>query len=57
MVEHIYALPGMGKYFVTAFINRDYFLVLAVIVIFASTLLVINILVDLLNKALDPKLD
>ena len=57
VVEHIYALPGMGKYFVTAFINRDYFLVLAVIVIFASTLLVINILVDLLNKALDPKLD
>lgn len=56
VVEFIFALPGMGKYFVSAFLNRDYFLVSGVILIFASVLLVINSLIDLLFPYLDPKL-
>lgn len=55
VVEYIFALPGMGKYFVTAFINRDYFLVSGVIIIFSILLLVINTVVDLLITYLNPK--
>lgn len=56
VVEYIYALPGMGKYFVTAFINRDYFLVSGVIVVFSVILLITNTLVDISIRGLDPKL-
>lgn len=55
VVEYVYALPGMGKYFVTAFINRDYFLVSGVVVIFSIVLLVVNTVVDLIVIQLDPK--
>ncbi len=56
VVEYIYALPGMGKYFVTAFINRDYFLVSGVIIVFSIVLLITNTLVDISIHRLDPKL-
>lgn len=55
VVEFIFALPGMGKYFVTAFINRDYFLVSGVIIVFSLILLIVNTTVDLINLRLDPK--
>lgn len=56
VVEFIYALPGMGKYFVSAFINRDYFLVSGVVLVFATALLLINSVVELMFPVLDPKL-
>jgi len=56
VVEHIYALPGMGKYFVTAFINRDYFLVSGVVLIFGLILLVANTIVELFLPVFDPRL-
>ncbi len=56
VVEYIYAIPGMGKYFVTAFINRDYFLVSGVVIIFSTILLAVNFIVDLLIFRLDPRL-
>ena len=55
VVEYIFALPGIGKYFVTAFINRDYFLVSGVIVIFSTILLLVNALVDLAIICLSPR--
>jgi len=55
VVEFIFALPGMGKYFVTAFINRDYFLVSGVIIVFSLILLIVNTTVDLINLRLDPR--
>lgn len=55
VVEFVFALPGMGKYFVTAFINRDYFLVTGVIIIFSVILLIVNTVVDLVNLRLDPR--
>jgi oligopeptide transport system permease protein len=57
VVEHIFALPGMGKYFVSAFINRDYFLVSGTVVIFSLILLLINAVTDLVLPLLDPRLD
>lgn len=55
VVEFVFALPGMGKYFVTAFINRDYFLVSGVIIVFSLILLSVNTIVDLINMRLDPR--
>ncbi len=57
VVEHVYALPGMGKYFVTAFINRDYFLVSGVVMVFALILLIINTLLELSYPLIDPRFD
>ncbi len=57
VVEHVYALPGMGKYFVTAFINRDYFLVSGVVMVFALILLIINTLLELSYPVIDPRFD
>ncbi len=57
VVEHVFSMPGMGKYFVTAFINRDYFLVSGVVLVFALLLLIINTLVELCFPLLDPKLN
>ncbi len=56
VVEYVFAIPGMGKYFVTAFINRDYFLVSGVVLVFALILLIINMLVELSFPLLNPKL-
>ncbi len=55
VVEHVFALPGMAKYFVTAFINRDYFLVSGVLLIFSLILLTINSLIELAVPFLDPR--
>jgi len=55
VVEHVYALPGMGKYFVTAFINRDYFLVSGVVLVFALILLIINTLLEISYPLIDPR--
>lgn len=55
VVEYIFAIPGMGKYFVTGFINRDYFLVSGVIIIFSVILLLINTLADLFIYLTNPK--
>jgi ABC-type dipeptide/oligopeptide/nickel transport system permease component len=55
VVEHVFAIPGMGKYFVSAFINRDYFLISGVIVIYSSVILIINNLVELALYILNPR--
>ncbi len=56
VVEQVFSLPGMGKYFITAFINRDYFLVSGVVLVFAFLLLLINTLIELSFPLLEPTL-
>lgn len=56
VVETIYAIPGMGRFFITAVSNRDYDLVIGTTLIFALLLIIANTLVDLLYHALDPKI-
>jgi oligopeptide transport system permease protein len=55
VVEKIFATPGLGPYFVDAALNRDYFLVLGLVVLYASLLLVMNLLVDISYGFLDPR--
>ena len=56
VVEKIYAIPGVGRFFVTAVTNRDYPLVLGVTLVYAGLVVLANLLVDLLYAWLDPRI-
>ncbi len=55
VVEQIFALPGIGKFFIAAALNRDYGLVLGTTVLYMAIILVLNLVVDVLYAWLDPK--
>ncbi|WP_328832095.1 ABC transporter permease [Thermaurantiacus tibetensis] len=55
IIEQIFALPGVGRYFVQGAINRDYGLVLGVVILYASALILLNLLVDFAYGWLDPR--
>jgi oligopeptide transport system permease protein len=55
VVEKIFAVPGVGQYFVNAAFNRDYTLVMGVVIFYAVLLLMLNLLVDLAYGWLDPR--
>lgn len=55
VVENIFGLPGVGKFFIDAALNRDYGMVLGTVVFYMFLILALNLLVDLLYAALDPR--
>jgi len=55
VVEKIFAIPGVGQYFVNAAFNRDYTLVMGVVVLYAVLLILLNLLVDVAYGFLDPR--
>lgn len=55
VVEQIFGLPGIGKYFITGALNRDYGLVLGTTVLFVCIILVLNLVVDVIYAWLDPR--
>ena len=55
VVETVFALPGLGRYFVQGALNRDYPLVLAVVILYAALILFFNLIADLLYGWLDPR--
>jgi oligopeptide transport system permease protein len=55
IVEQLFALPGIGRFFVQGAVARDYGLVLGVVILYASALILINLLVDIAYGWLDPK--
>lgn len=56
LVEHIFQIPGMGNHFVSAFLNRDYSLVMGVTMIYGGILILANLLVDLCYAWADPRI-
>ena len=56
VIETIFGIPGIGRYFVNAALNRDYPLVMGVVIVFAVFIITLNFLVDVAYGALDPKL-
>ena len=50
-------MPGIGPYFVDAAFNRDYFLVMGIVVVDAAILLVMNLVVDVIYGLLDPRIE
>lgn len=55
VVESIAGLPGIGRYMVQGALNRDYTLVLGMVIIYSSLLILMGLLVDLLYAWLDPR--
>jgi oligopeptide transport system permease protein len=55
VVERIFNVPGMGRYFVEAALNRDYNLVMGVTLVYGALLMVTNALVDVAYGLLDPR--
>jgi oligopeptide transport system permease protein len=56
VVEQVFGIPGIGRYFVQGALNRDYTLVLGVVLVIGAAIVVINTLVDWLRSVLDPRL-
>ena len=57
MVEQVFGIPGMGRYFVQGALNRDYTLVLGVVLVVGALIVLINTLVDMLRAWQDPRLE
>lgn len=55
VIEQIFGIPGIGRYFVQGALNRDYTLVLGVVVFYGVLIVLFNLLVDLAYAWLDPK--
>ncbi len=57
VIEQIFAIPGIGRYFVEGALNRDYTLVLGVAIFYAALIILFNLIVDIFYRILDPKVD
>lgn len=56
VIETVFALPGLGRYFVQGALNRDYPLVLGVVTLYAGLIVLFNLIADLLYGWLDPRI-
>jgi oligopeptide transport system permease protein len=55
VVEQLFGIPGIGRYFVQGALNRDYTLVMGVLVYYATAIIILNLVADLLYAVLDPR--
>ena len=56
VVEQIFGIPGVGRYFVTAALSRDYTLVMGTVIVIAVFIIVFNLIVDLIYALIDPRI-
>ncbi|MDX1554925.1 MAG: oligopeptide ABC transporter permease OppB [Xanthomonadales bacterium] len=56
IVERIYAIPGLGSYFVQGALNRDYTLVMGVVIFYGVIIILLNFIVDMLYAWLNPRI-
>ena len=57
VVERVFNIPGMGQFFVNAVQNKDLFLIIGVVLIFATMLILFNLAVDVLYRWVDPRIE
>lgn len=57
VVESIFSIPGMSRYFIQSILSRDYPIIMATTLIYATLVVIINLVVDLVYKILDPRID
>ena len=55
VIESIFDVPGIGRYFVTGALNRDYPVVMGVVIFYAVLIIALNLIVDLIYGFLDPR--
>lgn len=56
VIESIFAIPGIGSYFVTSIYNRDYTVILGITIFFSALIILMNMLVDMVYPLLDPRI-
>ena len=56
VIEQVFSIPGYGRLLISSISNRDYPVVQAIIAIIAMIVIVINLLVDILYRVLDPRM-
>lgn len=57
VVEKVFNLPGVGEYFVQSVLNKDQFLILGIVLVYATLLIVFNLIVDVAYAWLDPRIE
>ena len=55
VVEKIFNLPGLGKFFVISALQRDYTVVMGMVIFYAALIMVLNLVADLIYAVLDPR--
>jgi oligopeptide transport system permease protein len=55
IVETVFFVPGLGRFFVNAAFNRDYTLVMGTVLFYAALIIVLNLAVDVVQAWLNPK--
>jgi len=56
VIETIFNIPGLGKFFVTSAFNRDYTMVMGTVLFYATLIILLNMVVDILQVWLNPKM-
>lgn len=57
VVEKIFAVPGLGKYFVSSIVNRDYTMIMGTTIFLATLVIIMMLISDILYKLFDPRVD
>ena len=57
VVEKIFTIPGLGREFVSSIVNRDYTMVMGTTIILATLIITANVIVDILYKIIDPRIN
>ena len=55
VVEEVFGIPGLGQFFVRGALNRDYTLVLGIVIFYATLIIALNLIVDILYGVIDPR--
>jgi oligopeptide transport system permease protein len=55
VVEEVFGIPGLGQFFVRGALNRDYTLVLGIVIFYAALIIALNLVVDILYGVIDPR--
>ena len=55
VVEEVFGIPGLGQFFVRGALNRDYTLVLGIVIFYAALIIALNLIVDILYGVIDPR--
>ncbi len=56
VVERVFTVPGLGQHFVSAVQNKDLFLIMGIVIVFATMLILFNLAVDVLYRWVDPRI-
>ena len=57
VVEQIFAVPGIGRQFVSSITNRDYMMIMGTTIFLASLIVIMNLITDILYKVVDPRIE